>query len=257
MAVRHNARLCLWILSLIWCCNLCCSAVFFPTNSAYGIFAAIAVPLELPHRNVFISYNFEANYNLPYTWDLPPIANGLEDEDLLVQARDFRHMNQTDGCTNCTLEIENEITTTTPTLNTTSHVREEPATRRRRQPKSVVNSLLTRTHFYHILMDKFKRSGYNAEPCLLRLICETNSSGLGEVNGVLGSLVHIIFSFCFAMTFSPSTSAHENLPLSYYQAEVDGSDGFCEDYVADCQENPLDLISAPLGDIIDDLMNSK
>lgn len=249
MGIRGNSIFCLRLFSFLWYCNLCYSSVFFPTNSAYGIFAAIAVPLELPHRNVFISYNFEANYNLPFTWGLPPIAEGIEDDDLLNQSRGFRHMNQTDGCTNCTVEKETTQTTTKiPTVNTTSNVR-ETATRKRRQPKGVVNSLLTRTHFYHILMDKFTRSGYNAEPCLLRLICETNSSGLGEVNGVLGTLVHIIFS--------PNTSAHESLPLSYYQAEVDGSYGFCEDYVADCQENPLDLISAPLGDIIDDLMNSK
>lgn len=66
-------------------------------------------------------------------------------------------MNQTDGCTNCTVEKETTQTTTKiPTVNTTSNVR-ETATRKRRQPKGVVNSLLTRTHFYHILMDKFTR----------------------------------------------------------------------------------------------------
>ena len=32
------------------------------------------MPLDLPHRNVFVSYNFEANYNLPENWDLPPYA---------------------------------------------------------------------------------------------------------------------------------------------------------------------------------------
>ncbi|XP_011209972.2 uncharacterized protein LOC105230712 [Bactrocera dorsalis] len=251
MAVRQNAGFCLRLLSFLWCCNLCCGAAFFPTNSAYGIFAAIAVPLELPHRNVFISYNFEANYNLPYTWNLPPIANGIEDDDVLTQARNFQHLNQTEGCNNCTVQnVTTDTTTTTaaPTVNSTSDAKESAA-RTRRRTEGVPNSLLTRTHFYHILMDKFKRSGYNAEPCLLRLICETNSSGLGEVNGVLGTLVHILFS--------PSTSAHENLPLPYYQAEVDGSFGFCEEYAKDCQENPLDLISAPLGDIIDELMHSK
>uniref|UniRef100_A0A1A9WF33 Uncharacterized protein n=1 Tax=Glossina brevipalpis TaxID=37001 RepID=A0A1A9WF33_9MUSC len=50
------------------------AALFYPSNSAYGLFAAIAVPLDLPHRNVFVSYNFEANYNLPQNWGLPPYA---------------------------------------------------------------------------------------------------------------------------------------------------------------------------------------
>uniref|UniRef100_A0A1B0CF03 Uncharacterized protein n=1 Tax=Lutzomyia longipalpis TaxID=7200 RepID=A0A1B0CF03_LUTLO len=37
----------------------------FPTNSAIGIVIAVAYPLILPHRNVFVSYNFEGNYNMP------------------------------------------------------------------------------------------------------------------------------------------------------------------------------------------------
>lgn len=37
----------------------------FPINSATGILIAIAVPLDLPERNIFVSYNFEANYNMP------------------------------------------------------------------------------------------------------------------------------------------------------------------------------------------------
>ncbi|XP_059621823.1 uncharacterized protein LOC132265261 [Phlebotomus argentipes] len=41
--------------------------VAFPTNSATGILVAISVPLILPQRNVFVSYNFEANYNMPTT----------------------------------------------------------------------------------------------------------------------------------------------------------------------------------------------
>ncbi|KAK4881539.1 hypothetical protein RN001_004858 [Aquatica leii] len=43
-----------------------------------GLFLAIAVPLELPSTNVYLSYNFEANYNLPEnqsTYDYPPIVS--------------------------------------------------------------------------------------------------------------------------------------------------------------------------------------
>lgn len=44
-------------------------AVFFPSllypyNACTGILVAIAIPLSLPNRNVFVSYNFEANYNM-------------------------------------------------------------------------------------------------------------------------------------------------------------------------------------------------
>jgi hypothetical protein len=45
--------------------------IFYPwllysLNAATGILVAIAIPLhELDNRNVFVSYNFEANYNMP------------------------------------------------------------------------------------------------------------------------------------------------------------------------------------------------
>ncbi|XP_053964075.1 uncharacterized protein LOC128867008 [Anastrepha ludens] len=225
---------------LLWCRNLCGATLFFPDNTVLGMIFAIAVPIELPHRDVFLSYNFEANYNLPDTWGIPPIATGIEYDDIFNQLEAAREL--CDDCTNTTT-----TTTIKPTTkiagNATSDGKEEP---HRRQLRSKLDSLLTRTHFYHLLRDKFERIGYSGEPCLLRLICETNSSALGEVNGILGTLLHIIFS--------PTTSASENLPLSYYQAEVDGAHGMCEHYATACEENPLDLITAPLGDIIDDLM---
>ncbi|XP_037941703.1 uncharacterized protein LOC119674627 [Teleopsis dalmanni] len=220
-------------------------SLWFPTNSAYGIFAAIAVPLDLPHRNIFVSYNFEANYNLPYTWNFPPYALEAAEEDLF----DVRSLND-DKCTNCTIAEsdpeDSEVETTTllnsieeTTLNETKY---EKKTRKRK-------SLLTRTDFYHILKDKFQRSGYNGEACLLRLICETNSSQLGHINGVLGSVMHIIFT--------PTTSMKENLPKSYYQAEVDGVHEQCQDYERKCKENLLDLISEPLHSIIDSMTFNK
>ncbi|XP_067629919.1 uncharacterized protein [Eurosta solidaginis] len=243
MALQQTIAFYIGTLNLLLSSHICAGSLFFPTNSAFGIFAAIAVPLELPHRNVFLSYNFEANYNYPFTWDVPPIALGIEEDDIFSQTEAARQMSPAGGCSNCTLSFKT-TTRTTSDWNATK-VGEAP-TQRHRKRKSVISSLLTRTHFYHIIRDKFERSGYNGEPCLLRMICETNASGLGEVNGVLGTLVHIIFS--------PSTSANENLPLSYYQAEVDGSYGICEHYTTACEENPLDLISAPLGEIIDELM---
>uniref|UniRef100_T1H0J9 Uncharacterized protein n=1 Tax=Megaselia scalaris TaxID=36166 RepID=T1H0J9_MEGSC len=36
----------------------------FPASSTAGTFVALAIPLDLPHRNVYVSYNFEANYNI-------------------------------------------------------------------------------------------------------------------------------------------------------------------------------------------------
>lgn len=39
--------------------------LLYPYNACSGILVAIAIPLNLPGRNVFLSYNFEANYNMP------------------------------------------------------------------------------------------------------------------------------------------------------------------------------------------------
>lgn len=39
--------------------------LLYPYNACSGILAAIAIPLNVPNRNVFLSYNFEANYNMP------------------------------------------------------------------------------------------------------------------------------------------------------------------------------------------------
>lgn len=39
--------------------------LLYPYNACSGILVAIAVPLNLKGRNVFLSYNFEANYNMP------------------------------------------------------------------------------------------------------------------------------------------------------------------------------------------------
>lgn len=39
--------------------------LLYPYNACSGILVAIAVPLNLKNRNVFVSYNFEANYNMP------------------------------------------------------------------------------------------------------------------------------------------------------------------------------------------------
>ncbi|KAL4717104.1 hypothetical protein ACJJTC_016991 [Scirpophaga incertulas] len=39
-------------------------ALLYPPTSLYGTFLAIAVPVDIPDKNVFVSYNFEANYGV-------------------------------------------------------------------------------------------------------------------------------------------------------------------------------------------------
>lgn len=37
----------------------------FTFNSATGVLCALSIPLIVPGRNIFVSYNFEMNYNMP------------------------------------------------------------------------------------------------------------------------------------------------------------------------------------------------
>ncbi|KQS62621.1 uncharacterized protein LOC26526377 [Drosophila erecta] len=219
------------------------SFVAFTPASTHGIFAAIAVPLELPHRNVFVSYNFEANYNLPTNWEKWTIfQNGPIESEEVLEATDT----ETDAessrklaspCKNCTVEENEEggeeLEETTEVLSKERKVR----------------SLLTRSNIYRIFIDKLKRSGFRGESCLLRLICEASAAQLDEFNGVLGSLMHVLFS--------PSSSESEELPLRYYQAEHDGWNGHCHFYEPGCGESILELISEPFEEIFKHLERNK
>ncbi|XP_034655016.1 uncharacterized protein LOC117892709 [Drosophila subobscura] len=100
-------------------------------------------------------------------------------------------------------------------------------------------SLLSRTKFYEILSRRFEQHGFGSgDQCLLRLICEANNYQLGNLNGVLGSLVHVMFC--------PSSSRYESLPQRYYNAELAGRRGSCEAYHSQCRQSLLDLITQPV-----------
>ncbi|KAH8233541.1 hypothetical protein KR026_009564 [Drosophila bipectinata] len=213
------------------------SALLFTTNSEYGIFMAISVPISLPHRNVFLSYNYEFNYYQPeHVYKYPPILMGQDFEDsYLTYPTTGRDANGV--CHNCTdWKLKGNATNDS---SKASSSREKRAL-----------TLMSRTVFYAMIKDKLRRSGFPGEACLLRLICETNASLLGEVNGFLGSLVHIIFS--------PSSSKDEYLPHEYYQAEWDGlKHQSCLAYTKKCPESPLDLISVPLEQALSNIISRR
>ncbi|XP_017061499.1 uncharacterized protein LOC108101598 [Drosophila ficusphila] len=205
------------------------STLLFQTNSEFGIFMAISVPLTLKNRNVFLSYNYEFNYYQPeHIYKYPPILMGDNWEDSYltynttggVGSSSSRSFSPADGNDSTKLRFSRSL------------------------------PVMSRTNFYIMLKDKLERTGYPSESCLLRLICETNASTLGQVNGLLGSIVHIIFS--------PSSSSDENLDKVYYQAEWDGHrHGDCSSYARHCEENVLDLISRPLYDVLREAMDRR
>ncbi|EDW61380.2 uncharacterized protein [Drosophila virilis] len=207
----------------------------FVPSSTHGVFAALAVPLELPHRNVFVSYNFEANYNSPYNWSKPTLfQNGpIESEEVELSRKTSHATDESRREPEEELDIEGSA----------DQEQEQSTSMPTSEPKRERRALLTRSNIYHILMDKFQRSGFSGESCLLRLICETSAAELGEVNGVLGSLIHVLFS--------PSTSEPEQLPLRFYQAEHDGWNDHCSFYEQNCGESLLELISEPFEQILE------
>ncbi|CAG9791027.1 unnamed protein product [Diatraea saccharalis] len=56
--------LALLILSSQTRCDRQKRGLIFPPTSLYGTFVAIAVPVDIPDKNVFVSYNFESNYSV-------------------------------------------------------------------------------------------------------------------------------------------------------------------------------------------------
>lgn len=92
--------------------------------------------------------------------------------------------------------------------------------------------------------------------CLLSTICAINSDPLDTHNGVLGSilqllfrLVHLVFRsvalrLLTILLLSPSLSQPEyKLPKKFYEAEISGRRFNCDDYKTKCPLNLLDLIA--------------
>lgn len=116
---------------------------------------AVAIPIDLPGRNIYISYNFEANYVLPSNstlftqglYDKILFVDGVESEENENAARDMRNFN-----------------------------------------------FITRKRIYQMLEQKLDAHGLNGKACLLSIICEVANNDFYETNGVLGNIFHILFT---------------------------------------------------------------
>ena len=88
--------------------------LLYPYNACSGILVAIAIPLNLKNRNAFVSYNFEANYNMPNqpgdsfpgaisrfpglnppSTDVDPLADGSPDDFIVQRSFDKSKENET------------------------------------------------------------------------------------------------------------------------------------------------------------------
>ncbi|KAH8261465.1 hypothetical protein KR044_009609, partial [Drosophila immigrans] len=225
------------------------------------LFISIAIPIDMPNPHVFLSYNFEASYLLPETWRRkPPILrrgndthhDGLADfEDYYDEYEDEHHHKRKKPKPPKRKKPKKKhkhkpkpkpkppADDYKDFFEGISRQDNEVALARRRQDQT----LLSRTKFYEILSHRFEQHGFGSgDRCLLRLICEANSAQLGNHNGVLGSLIHVMFS--------PSSSQFEALPQRYYTAESRGKQHDCTAYYAKCERSLLDVITRPLADYI-------
>ncbi|XP_030561473.1 uncharacterized protein LOC115763158 [Drosophila novamexicana] len=235
------------------------AALVWNTGGTVGLFTAIAIPLDLPSRHVFMSYYFEATYTLPKTWhEEPPVFRRGNDTDTDPSGDpvadfgdyydDYEDHKPSKLKPPKRKHKTKKKTKPTPTPSSDDYKdffegyprqeRNEAVARHRQE-----HQLLSRTKFYKILGERFEEHGLGSgDGCLLRLICEANSAQLGELNGVLGSLMHVMFS--------PSSSQYEALPQRYYNAERNGQRDNCQGYSAKCGRSVLDLIARPLIDYI-------
>ncbi|KAL9707967.1 hypothetical protein quinque_011485 [Culex quinquefasciatus] len=199
-------------------------SLMFPYNSALGLIVAIAVPLKVPDRNIFMSYNFEGNYNSPQ-------STNVFTEGFFNWVRGIAPVLETPAIAiNRALDGDPEVESAEST--TAADEEESPKVTRAIHTRTPI---YTRKKVYRAIESQFIKNGFNGKKCLLRLICEASEIPVHEHNGILGDLFHIVLS--------PSTSKDENLPPEFYKAERFGVQGHCHKYRKHCQENVFDLFS--------------
>ncbi|XP_055642058.1 uncharacterized protein LOC129778904 [Toxorhynchites rutilus septentrionalis] len=180
--------------------------IVFTYNSATGILCALSIPLIIPDRNIFVSYNFEMNYNMPTT------------------AQDF-----TQGALQRIDTPEIAKTRSMDGANGTEPLFEENARSIR------MWRTFTRKRAYRSLEINLNRMGLNGKRCILRAICEAAQDPLHEHNGIVGDLIQILLM--------PSHSENEHLPAEFYRAEEMGLRHDCSKYRRHCSKSILDVIS--------------
>ncbi|XP_035773594.1 uncharacterized protein LOC118456695 [Anopheles albimanus] len=183
-------------------------------NSCSGILIALSIPLLVTGRNIFFSYNFEANYNMPT--DSTDFTQGIlkkGDNDQIDEsaARQLRSVDR------------------------------NPPDQRSMQPSvPQKRSSITRKKVYRMIELNLERYGYAGKRCILRMICDLAQDPMHHENGVFGDLLQLLFT--------PSLSKDEQLPGEFERAERLGLEQRnCTKYQAHCPSNPIDLVSVVLG----------
>ncbi|XP_018576840.1 uncharacterized protein LOC108915326 [Anoplophora glabripennis] len=94
---------------------------------------------------------------------------------------------------------------------------------------------MDRQMVYKAFEKRIESNGYPGKPCLLRAICEMSLYSIKDINGVLGEIIHIIFT--------PSASKNFGLSSEYSTAERRGRNHDCSSYEKKCSISFVDLIT--------------
>jgi hypothetical protein len=55
-------------------------------------------------------------------------------------------------------------------------------------------NIFSRKQIYRMIEDKMEEFGINGRYCLLRLICDAKAVDFRSINGVIGSIIHILLT---------------------------------------------------------------
>ncbi|EDO63475.2 AGAP004006-PA [Anopheles gambiae str. PEST] len=176
----------------------------FTSDSATGILFALSVPLLIPDRNIFLAYNFEANYGMPGK------ASDFTQGVLKKVDNDQIHPEEGEAA-----EDKRSIRTTAAATTATAG--------------------FTRKKVYRMIELNLNRHGYDGKKCILRMICELAKHPVRDGNGIVGDLLQLVFT--------PSESYNEGLPGEFYHAEKSGKRENCAKYSRYCPKDPLETIS--------------
>lgn len=140
---------------------------------------------------MFFSYNFEANYNSHAVSDLVDLGalqkvcvGGTWIQSKVVIPIYVSIQYGIEGRSGSNALVDNDTSVDTTTTTTTNR----PAA------KQGLASFLSRKIVYDFLENKMRAFGLNGKECLMKTICQVADVALGRNNGVLGDLVHVIFS---------------------------------------------------------------
>uniref|UniRef100_A0A182UKJ9 Uncharacterized protein n=1 Tax=Anopheles melas TaxID=34690 RepID=A0A182UKJ9_9DIPT len=175
----HRKPLALWALVMLWVCCIQANrnesatseiistghgrskrTLVYTFNSCSGVLFALSIPLVITGRNIFMSYNFEANYNMPtdstdFTQGI--LKKGDNDQIHEAEARKTRDISASAALV----------------------------------PK---RSSISRKKFYRTIELNLQRYGFAGKRCILAMICDLAETPLAHENGVLGDVLQLIFT---------------------------------------------------------------